>query len=112
VHSETVHYDIRTHWSLEKGAPVARPVQRTGSIKSFTIFGGLHHRYARFKFSVQIAKAARLTKIVEVVVAELDRQGVAETLAGLGFDPTSLARAVIKTADGDVIDLAARRDAR
>jgi len=38
---------VRTHRSLNKDAPVSRPVQRTGSIKSFPILGGLHHRYAR-----------------------------------------------------------------
>jgi transposase InsO family protein len=37
--------DIRTHRSLDKDAPVSRPVQRTGSIKSFQILGGLHHHY-------------------------------------------------------------------
>jgi hypothetical protein len=51
----------------------------------------------------EIAKTARLMKIVEVIVAELDRQGVAEGLAGLGFSPTSLAKAVIKAVDGDVV---------
>ena len=39
--------DVRTHRSLDKDAPVSRPVQRTGSIKSFPILGGLHHLYAR-----------------------------------------------------------------
>ncbi len=39
--------DIRTHWSLNKDAPVSRPVQPTGSIKSHPILGGLHHHYAR-----------------------------------------------------------------
>src|SRR5277367_5170110 len=39
--------DVRTHRSLDKDAPVPRPVQRTGSIKSFLILGGLHHHYAR-----------------------------------------------------------------
>src|SRR5277367_2412975 len=39
--------EIRTHRSLNKDAPVSRPVQRAGSIKSFAILGGLHHRYAR-----------------------------------------------------------------
>ena len=39
--------DVRTHRSLDKDAPVSRPVQRTGSIKSFAILGGLHHHYAR-----------------------------------------------------------------
>jgi len=39
--------EIRTHWSLNKDAPVSRPVQRTGSIKSQTLLGGLHHHYVR-----------------------------------------------------------------
>ena len=37
--------DIRTHRSLDKDAPVSRPVQRTGSIISRPILGGLHHHY-------------------------------------------------------------------
>jgi transposase InsO family protein len=43
------HYynDIRTHRSLDKDAPVFRPVQRTGSIKPHLILGGLHHHYVR-----------------------------------------------------------------
>ena len=57
----------------------------------------------------EAAKAARLMKVVEVMVAELQRQGVAEALADLGFDPTPLAEAVIKAADGDVIDLSSHR---
>jgi transposase InsO family protein len=39
--------DVRTHRSLDKDAPVSRPVQQTGSIKSLPILGGLHHHYAR-----------------------------------------------------------------
>ena len=39
--------DIRTHRSLDKDAPLTRPVQPTGSIKSSPILGGLHHHYAR-----------------------------------------------------------------
>jgi transposase InsO family protein len=38
---------VRTHRSLNKDAPVSRPVQRTGVIGSRAILGGLHHRYAR-----------------------------------------------------------------
>jgi transposase InsO family protein len=38
---------IRTHRSLDKDAPVSRPVQETGSIKSYPILGGLHHHYVR-----------------------------------------------------------------
>jgi len=39
--------NFRTHRSLNKDAPVSRPVQRIGSIKSHAIHGGLHHHYAR-----------------------------------------------------------------
>ena len=38
---------VRTHRSLDKDAPAVRPVQRTGSIKSFPILGGLHRHYVR-----------------------------------------------------------------
>jgi transposase InsO family protein len=43
------HYynDIRTHRSLGKDAPVSRPVQRSGFIKSHAVLGGLHHHYVR-----------------------------------------------------------------
>ena len=39
--------DIRTHRSLDKDAPISRPVQRTGIISSQAILGGLHHHYVR-----------------------------------------------------------------
>jgi len=39
--------DVRTHRSLDKDAPVSRPVQRTGIISSHAILGGLHHHYVR-----------------------------------------------------------------
>jgi hypothetical protein len=51
----------------------------------------------------ETAKSARIMKVVEAVVAELERQGVAAALADLGFDPLRLAEVVIKAADGDVI---------
>jgi transposase InsO family protein len=38
---------VRTHRSLNKDAPVSRPVQRTGVISSRAILGGLHNHYAR-----------------------------------------------------------------
>jgi transposase InsO family protein len=43
------HYynEIRTHRSLDKDAPVSRPVHRTGAISSHAILGGLHHHYVR-----------------------------------------------------------------
>jgi transposase InsO family protein len=39
--------EMRTHMALDKDAPVSRPVQRTGVVRSRTILGGLHHNYAR-----------------------------------------------------------------
>jgi hypothetical protein len=39
--------DVRTHRSLNKEAPVSRPVQRIGSIMPHPILGGLHHHYVR-----------------------------------------------------------------
>jgi hypothetical protein len=38
------------HRSLQKDAPVSRPLQRSGAIILFAILGGL---YVRIKFSVQ-----------------------------------------------------------
>src|SRR5680860_409811 len=38
---------IRTHQSLDKDAPVSRLVQRTGTVTSHAILGGLHHHYVR-----------------------------------------------------------------
>jgi len=38
---------VRTHRSLNKDAPVSRPVQRNGVIRSRAILGGLHHHYSR-----------------------------------------------------------------
>ena len=37
----------RTHRSLDKDAPISRPVQRIGRIVSHALVGGLHHQYAR-----------------------------------------------------------------
>jgi transposase InsO family protein len=46
--SAAAYYNsVRTHQSLNKDAPVSRPVQRTGVISSRAILGGLHHHYAR-----------------------------------------------------------------
>jgi transposase InsO family protein len=39
--------EIRTHRSLDKDAPVTRPVQRVGVVISRAVLGGLHHHYAR-----------------------------------------------------------------
>jgi hypothetical protein len=39
--------ETRTHRSLDKDAPISRPVQRDGSIMSHALIGGLHHHYIR-----------------------------------------------------------------
>ena len=39
--------EMRTHRSLDKDAPISRPVQRAGSIMSYALLGGLHHHYVR-----------------------------------------------------------------
>jgi transposase InsO family protein len=38
---------VRTHRSLHKDAPMSRPVQLTGIVRSHSILGGLHHHYVR-----------------------------------------------------------------
>ena len=46
LRSYAMYYNkIRTHRSLDKDAPIWRPVQRTGVITSNPILGGLHHHY-------------------------------------------------------------------
>jgi hypothetical protein len=42
------------------------------------------------------ADMARLMNVVEAIVAELERQGVADAVADLGFDPMPMAQAVIR----------------
>jgi hypothetical protein len=37
----------RTHLSLNKDAPAARAVERTGHILGRPVLGGLHHQYVR-----------------------------------------------------------------
>lgn len=39
--------EIKPHQSLGKDAPVHRPVQRVGTIRSHAVLGGLHHHYIR-----------------------------------------------------------------
>ena len=39
--------DLRTYRSLDKDAPLSRPVQRIGRITSHALLGGLHHHYLR-----------------------------------------------------------------
>jgi len=50
--------DLRTHRSLDKDAPLSRPVQRIGRINSHALLGGLHHCYMRAEFLVHTAGAS------------------------------------------------------
>jgi len=52
-----------------------------------------------------VADIARLMKVVDALIIEFERQGIAEALADIGFEPTEMARAAIRAADGDVITL-------
>src|SRR6202035_2576675 len=48
LRSYAMYYNkIRTHRSLDKDAPIWRPVQHTGVITSNPFLGGLHHHYIR-----------------------------------------------------------------
>jgi hypothetical protein len=49
------------------------------------------------------AETARLMKVAEAIVRELDRQGVADAVADLGFDVMEMTGVVIRAADGDVV---------
>jgi hypothetical protein len=66
------HYynDIRTHRSLDKDAPVSRPVQRTGIIRSHAILGGLHRHYVRVSvFGAHSPMAARSIVVSSIRLA-------------------------------------------
>ncbi|PDT68511.1 hypothetical protein [Bradyrhizobium sp. C9] len=49
------------------------------------------------------AETARLMKVAEAIVREMDRQGVADMLADRGFKVMDLAKVVVCAADGQVI---------
>jgi hypothetical protein len=55
--------DVRTHRSLDKDAPVSRPVQWIGSINTHAILGGRHHHYVRFRFSVHTGAHSRYHRL-------------------------------------------------
>ena len=54
---------VRTHRSLNKDAPVSRPVQPTGVISSRAILADFITTMAVLKFSVQRGRSERLTRI-------------------------------------------------
>jgi hypothetical protein len=48
----------------------------------------------------QTAATARTMKVIEAIIEEFDRQGVADLLSKWNFNVTALAKAVLKAADG------------
>ena len=45
--------EVRTHLSLEKDAPVSRPIERAGHILCRPVLGGLHHQYVRILLTIE-----------------------------------------------------------
>jgi hypothetical protein len=45
--SADYYNSVRTHRSLQNDAPISRPIQQIGIIRSHPILGGLHHHYVR-----------------------------------------------------------------
>jgi transposase InsO family protein len=43
----TYYNNVRVHQSLNKDAPLHRPIERLGAITSRPTLGGLHHQYCR-----------------------------------------------------------------
>jgi hypothetical protein len=58
------------------------------------------------------AKKARLTRVMDEMIKELQRQGVAEVLSNLNFDPRAMAEVMIKAADGEVVPFPSVRQDR
>jgi transposase InsO family protein len=63
---------VRTHRSLNKDAPVSRPVQRSGVISSHAILGGLHHHYVRIGFSVHTGHQERYLRRWRDLIHNID----------------------------------------
>jgi hypothetical protein len=51
----------------------------------------------------ETARIARLMRVTDALIEELDRQGVTEAMANLDFNVIQMAEVVIKAADGDVV---------
>jgi hypothetical protein len=58
------------------------------------------------------AKKARLMRVMDVMIEELQRQGLAEVLSNLNFDPRAMAEVMIKAADGEVVPFPSVRQDR
>ena len=51
-------------------------------------------------------------RVMDEMTKELQRQGVAEVLSNLNFDPRALAEVMIKAADGEVVPFPTGRQVR
>ncbi len=64
LHSYARYYnETRTYRSLDKDAPLSRPVRRAGRIVAHAVVGGLHHQYIRTWFSAHTRDWRRANEI-------------------------------------------------
>ena len=73
---------VRTHRSLNKDAPVSRPVQRSGVISSHAILGGLHHHYVRIGFSVHTTACRTSLPLRAAIVSVEELQNLRRFVTG------------------------------
>lgn len=51
-----------------------------------------------------VAETSQLLNVMDAIIAELDRQGLAEVVSDAGIDIRALAKAILKAAEGaDVV---------
>src|ERR1700730_13125039 len=68
--SYSAYYNsVRTHRSLHKDAPIFRPTQQIGIIRSHPILGGLHIITSGFEFSVHTGLAMLTMSLVMAISA-------------------------------------------
>ncbi len=83
--------ETRTHLALDKDAPVSRPVERNGVVRSRAILGGLHHHYATT--AAPHGDAARLLPVLRLAPlrpqAQLDPPRSPATLGARPATPRS-----------------------
>jgi hypothetical protein len=90
--------DPRTHCSLDKDAPFSRPVQRTGSITSQALLGGLHHHYMRGTASpLHASLSFRYTHAESVPIDASGLYKIAHSVEGNGSGKGNPAAAKFKS---------------
>ena len=96
--------EVRTHRSLDKDAPLSRPVQLTGTIMSHAPLDGLHHHYVQFKFLVHTGVALlRAGRVLDKLKGENEdqRHGVEMVKKALSWPARQIA--INANEDGSVV---------